>query len=224
MGANTAPQVEHFVDYAVMATIYAEEILGVSDPEVGLLNVGEELGKGTELLRTAHARLAQAPVNFIGNVEGGDIYRGRSDIVVCDGFVGNALLKCSESAAEFMTHMLKEELGRTVRRRLGALLAMPAFRDLKRRSDYAEFGGAPLLGVKGVVIIGHGRSDERAVANALRVARDSAARGVTEKIRERLGRRGDRASGAGRGGASSREASAKDAGGSSRQATGRAAG
>jgi glycerol-3-phosphate acyltransferase PlsX len=186
MGANTTCRCEHLLDYAVMASVYASEVLGVERPRVGLLNVGEELGKGNELLRDAHERIARAPVNFIGNVEGGDIYRGTCDVVVCDGFVGNAVLKASEGAAELIVHMLREELGRGLRRKLGALLAKGAFRDVKRRSDYAEFGGAPLLGLNGAVIIGHGKSDERAVQNAIRVARDAAARDIVGKIRERL--------------------------------------
>ncbi len=186
MGANTTPQIRHFIDYAVMATVYAREVLGIENPRVGLLNIGEELGKGNELLRETHARLQHAPVNFIGNVEGGDIYRGICDVVVCDGFVGNVVLKASEGVAELIANILKEELGGSIWRKLGAALARRAFRGLKRRSDYAEFGGAPLLGVKGVVIIGHGKSDARAVQNALRVARDSAARGLVEKIRDSL--------------------------------------
>jgi glycerol-3-phosphate acyltransferase PlsX len=199
MGANTTPQVRHLVDYAVMASIYASEVLGIGSPRVGLLNVGEELGKGNPMLRETYDRLREAPVNFIGNVEGSEVYRGTCDIVVCDGFVGNAILKVSESAAEFMMHMLREELTRTLKRKCGAYLSQDAFRALKRRSDYAEFGGAPLLGVKGVVIIGHGRSDARAVSNALRVARDSAARRVNEKIRARLAemRPGEQAAAAG---------------------------
>ncbi len=186
MGANTTCKCEHLVDYAVMASIYASEVLGIADPRVGLLNVGEELGKGNELLREAHERIAKAPVSFIGNVEGGDIYRGTCDVVVCDGFVGNAVLKASEGAAELVGYILRQELGRNLRRKLGAFLARGAFRGLKRRSDYAEFGGAPLLGLNGAVIIGHGKSDERAVQNAIRVARDAALHDIVGKIRERL--------------------------------------
>jgi glycerol-3-phosphate acyltransferase PlsX len=186
MGANTTPRVDHFVDYAVMASVYASEVLNIENPRVGLLNVGEELSKGDDLLREAHDRLTEAPVNFVGNVEGGDIYRGTCDIAVCDGLVGNIVLKASEAAAELIVHFLRQELGRSAGRKLGALLCRGAFRDLWQRIDYAEFGGAPLLGVKGAAIIGHGRSDARAVANAIRVARDSAARDVTGKIRDRL--------------------------------------
>jgi glycerol-3-phosphate acyltransferase PlsX len=186
MGANTACKCEHLVDYAVMASIYASEVLGVENPRVGLLNVGEELGKGNELLREAHERISEAPVNFIGNVEGGDIFRGTCDVVVCDGFVGNSVLKAAEGAVGIVTYMLRKELGRNMRRKLGALLARGAFRDVKRRSHYAEFGGAPLLGLNGTVIIGHGKSDARAVQNAIRVARDAAAHDIVGKISDRL--------------------------------------
>jgi glycerol-3-phosphate acyltransferase PlsX len=186
MGANTACKCEHLVDYSVMASVYASEVLGIAEPRVGLLNVGEELGKGNELLREAHERIGKAPVNFIGNVEGGDIYHGTCDVVVCDGFVGNAVLKASEGTAGIVSFMLRQELGRNIIRKLGAFLARGAFRDVKRRSDYAEFGGAPLLGLNGAVIIGHGKSDARAIQNAIRVARVSASHDIVGKIRERL--------------------------------------
>jgi glycerol-3-phosphate acyltransferase PlsX len=186
MGANTAAKAEHLVAYGVMASIYSEQVLGKQNPSVGLLNVGGELGKGDDFLRDAFERLSRAPINFIGNVEGGDIYRGNCDVVVCDGLAGNAVLKSSEAVAELIIRFLKEELRRSLRRKMGALLCKPAFYDLWHRIDYAEFGGAPLLGVKGVVIKAHGRSDARAVANAIRVARDSAENGITDRIRERM--------------------------------------
>jgi glycerol-3-phosphate acyltransferase PlsX len=186
MGANIACKAEQLVDYAVMASIYASEVLGISKPRVGLLNVGEELGKGNELLREAYEHIEKAPVNFIGNVEGGDIYNGTCDVVVCDGFVGNAVLKASEGAAGIVAHMLRQELHRGIFRKLGAIFARGAFRDVKRRSDYSEFGGAPLLGLNGSVIIGHGKSDGRAIHNAIRVARDSASHDIVGKIRKNL--------------------------------------
>ncbi len=186
MGANTTPRPEHFLDYAVMASTYAHEVLGVQNARVGLLNVGEELGKGNELLRLSFDLLEKAPVNFVGNVEGSDFFSGACEVVVCDGFVGNAVLKASEAVAELFGSLIKEELGRNLARKVGGILSTGAFRSLKRRTDYAEWGGAPLLGVNGVVIIGHGKSDSRAVANALRVARDAAERKVNEKISSRL--------------------------------------
>jgi len=186
MGANTAAKPEHLIAYAVMASVYSEEVLHKTNPSVGLLNVGEEIGKGDDFVREVYQRLADAPVKFIGNVEGGDIYRGKCDIIVCDGMVGNSVLKASEAAAEMVVKLLKESLARTFRRKLGAALCMSAFKELKQSIDYAEFGGAPLLGVKGIVIIGHGRSDARAFANAFKVARDAAIHSTTDKIRDRL--------------------------------------
>jgi glycerol-3-phosphate acyltransferase PlsX len=186
MGANTMAKPEHLADYAVMASIYACEVLGVDDPRVGLLNVGEELGKGNGLLRESYELLEQAPVHFIGNVEGGDLFSGTCEIVVCDGFVGNVVLKASEAAAELFGALIRQELGRSLTRKVGGILSMGAFRSFKRRTDYAEWGGAILLGVNGVVIIGHGKSDSRAVANAVRLARDAARCRVNEKIRSRL--------------------------------------
>jgi glycerol-3-phosphate acyltransferase PlsX len=186
MGANTVAKVEHLVAYGVMGSIYSELILRKHNPSVGLLNVGEELGKGNDLLKETYEQLEKAPINFIGNVEGGDIFRGKCDIVVCDGLVGNAILKASEAAAEMVVSFLKDSMSKGLRRKFGALLCMPAFRELKGSIDYAEFGGAMLLGVNGIVIKGHGRSDARAVHNAIKVARDSALHDITTKIRERM--------------------------------------
>jgi glycerol-3-phosphate acyltransferase PlsX len=186
MGANTMAKPEHLVDYAVMASIYAGEVLGMDSPRVGLLNVGEELGKGNSHLRESYELLERAPVDFIGNVEGGDLFNGKCEIVVCDGFVGNVVLKAIEAAAELFGTLIRQELGRNLARKVGGILSTGAFRSFKRRTDYAEWGGAMLLGVNGVVVIGHGKSDSRAVANAVRVARDVAKCGVNEKICSRL--------------------------------------
>jgi glycerol-3-phosphate acyltransferase PlsX len=184
MGASTTAKVEHLVAYAVMASAYAEHVQGKSAPSVGLLNVGEEIGKGDEFLRDTFEQLQKAPVNFIGNVEGGDIYRGRCDVIVCDGLVGNAVLKASEAAAEMVVKLLKESLAKNLRRKFGAALCMPAFRELRQSIDYSEFGGALLLGANGIVIKGHGRSGARAVENAIKVARDAAVHRLTDRIRE----------------------------------------
>lgn len=186
MGANTMAKPEHLADYAVMASIYAREVLGVDAPRVGLLNVGEELGKGNSLLRESYELLEQAPVDFIGNVEGGGLFSGTCEIVVCDGFVGNVVLKVAEATAELFGALIRQELGRNLARKVGGILSTGAFRSFKRRTSYAEWGGAMLLGVNGVVIIGHGKSNSRAIANAVRVARDAARCGVNEKIRSRL--------------------------------------
>jgi glycerol-3-phosphate acyltransferase PlsX len=188
MGAGVAAKPEHLVGYAVMASIYTEEVLGKRDPTVALLNVGRETSKGDSVLKKAYSLLEDAPLNFRGNAEGSDIYRGRFDVVVCDGFVGNVVLKAGEGAAKFFVHVVREEFAESgLRSRLGALLARPALGRVRRRLDYAEWGGAPLLGVKGVLIKGHGRSNGRAVANAIRVAVEAVRKDVNRKIVEKLG-------------------------------------
>jgi len=186
MGANTVCKPSHLLAYGVMASLYAERVLGIENPRVGLLNVGEERGKGNEALREAFQLLESAPVNFVGNVEGTDIFSGTCDVAVCDGFLGNVVLKAIEGMAGAMGCWLKESLTSSWRSRLGAWLAGGALREMKRRGDYAAYGGAPLLGVNGVCIIGHGRSTSEAVMNALRVARESVRERVNERIRDSL--------------------------------------
>jgi glycerol-3-phosphate acyltransferase PlsX len=172
-GANTKPRPKHLAIYGLMAAHYAEKVLGRKNPKVGLLNVGAELGKGNDFLRQTYAILDELPVNFAGNVEGSDIFRGQYSVVVCDGFVGNAVLKSAEGLASMFLQLLREELGRGPFVKFGAALCYRAFKNVKKRADYATYGGAPLLGVKGIVIIGHGRSDRVAISNAVRVARES---------------------------------------------------
>ncbi len=186
MGANTAAKPEHLMAYAVMASIYAEHVLGVKNPSVGLLNVGEEAGKGNEWLRQTYTMLETAPVNFLGNVEGHDIYEGACDVVVCDGFVGNVVLKASEALASTISLWLKESLLSSVISKFGAVFCQGAFKKLKKRINYESYGGAPLLGVNGICIIGHGRSSANAVYNALRVARESVIVGLNNLISEKL--------------------------------------
>lgn len=186
MGANTAVKAEHLMDYGVMASIYCEKVLHQANPRVGLLNVGEEHGKGNDLLRTAFEMLQQAPINFIGNVEGGDIFAGTCDVVVCDGFVGNVVLKASETLARTVTDWLRDAVMMSWMTKLGALLSKPAYAVLKRRISPATYGGAPLLGVNGICIIGHGRSSPYAVQNALRVAKESASVQLNRLIREAI--------------------------------------
>lgn len=169
-GANVDPKPRHLVQYAVMGHEYARRILGIPRPRVGLLSVGEEEGKGTELVREVFKALEAMPLNFAGNVEGRDIYNGTVDVVVTDGFTGNVALKISESLADMIVHLIREELTRTPLAKLGALLVRPAFRRFWRRVDYNELGGAPLLGINGACIISHGASPPRAVKNAIRVA------------------------------------------------------
>ncbi len=183
VGANVDPKPWHLLQFAVMGHIYARDILGYDNPRVGLLSVGEEEGKGSQLTREAYEQLKDSSLNFIGNVEGRDIYNGRCDVVVTDGFTGNVALKISESLAEMLGAMLKEELMRDVRSRVGASLAVPAFQRFRRRVDYTEMGGAPLLGIDGAAIICHGASPVKAIKNAVRVAVEWARAGVNEHIK-----------------------------------------
>jgi len=186
VGANVDPKPKHLVQYAVMGHVYARNILGIPAPRVGLLSVGEEEGKGNELTREVFKALEGMPLNFAGNVEGRDIYNGSLDVVVTDGFTGNVALKISESLADMILHLIREELTRTPMAKLGALLVRPAFRRFWKRVDYTELGGAPLLGINGACIIGHGASPPRAVKNAIRVAGEWVRTDVNAHIRAAL--------------------------------------
>ncbi|MBI2001035.1 MAG: phosphate acyltransferase PlsX, partial [candidate division NC10 bacterium] len=157
VGANVDCKARHLVQFAIMGNVYARDFLGLPRPRVGLLSIGEEESKGNELTREAFKELEdEASLNFIGNVEGRDVFNGTSDVIVCDGFAGNVALKISESVLETMFHLLREEIGKDLRGRAGSLLLLPAFRRFKRRVDPSEYGGAPLLGVNGVCVISHG--------------------------------------------------------------------
>jgi phosphate acyltransferase len=186
MGANINVKPKHLYTYGIMASAYCKLVLHEDNPRVGLLNVGEEEAKGNDIVREAYAMLKEAPINFIGNVEGGDIFSGTCDVVVCDGFVGNVILKASEKLGAAFTSILKEGLLATWRTKLGALLAKPALRELKRRASDEDYGGAPLLGVNGICIIGHGRSNPTAVKNALRVAHESVRVDLNRAIHDTL--------------------------------------
>jgi glycerol-3-phosphate acyltransferase PlsX len=168
--------------FAVMGEIYARTVLKLNEPRVGLLSIGEEETKGNDLTREAYPLLKNLPIKFIGNVEGRDIFSGLADVIVCDGFVGNVALKTSEGVGRFVRDVLRESLTRTVTAQVGALLSRRAFNDFRRRLDYREYGGAPLLGVRGVCIIGHGSSNDRAIFNGIRVAYEFAKGGTTAKI------------------------------------------
>lgn len=188
-GANVDSKPIHLVHYAIMGDVYARRILGHENPRIGLLNVGGEQLKGNELTKETFRLLGALPgINFIGNVEGHDLFSGGVDVVVCDGFAGNVVLKCCESLAEALGHILKENLQKTTMRKMGYLLSRGAYRELKAMSDYAEYGGAPLLGVNGVCIIGHGSSSPRAIANAIRVAGEFVQHQVNEHIVARVPR------------------------------------
>ena len=170
-GANVDAKPVHLVHYAIMGDVYARHILHIQDPRVGILSVGSEDVKGNELTKEVFRMLKGIPdLNFVGNVEGHDLFSGHVDVVVCDGFVGNVVLKCCESLASAVGHILKDCLGKTLFRKAGYLLSRNAYRELKQMTDYAEYGGAPLLGIDGVCIIGHGSSSPKAVRNAIRVA------------------------------------------------------
>jgi glycerol-3-phosphate acyltransferase PlsX len=186
VGANVDPKPAHLLQFAVMGHIYARDILGYDNPRVGLLSVGEEEGKGNELTKETYDQLKDSSLNFVGNVEGRDIYNGRCDVVVTDGFTGNVALKISESLAEMLGAMIKEELMRDLRSKLGASLAIPAFERFKRRVDYTEMGGAPLLGIDGAAIVCHGASPVKAIKNAVRIAGEWATAGVNEHIKAAL--------------------------------------
>jgi glycerol-3-phosphate acyltransferase PlsX len=183
IGANTDVKPEYLYQFALMGSIYAEKGLGVSKPRIGLLSTGEEEGKGPQVVREAYALLKNSRVNFIGNAEGRDIPKGSADVIVCDGYVGNVAIKLSESLAETLVGFIKDEIKKRPLAVLGALLAAPAFNALKARLDPSEVGGGILLGVDGVVIIGHGSSDANAIKNAIRVAKAAVEGNIVELIR-----------------------------------------
>ncbi len=188
-GANVDCKPQHLVQFAVMGEIYARRVLGIPEPKVGLLTNGTEDAKGNDTTREALALARSLGLpRFLGNVEGRDIYNGNCDVVVCDGFVGNVALKTSEGLADAIRAMMREEIERSWRAKLGYLLIRPAFKSFERRVDYAEVGGAPLLGLDGVGIVSHGGSNAKAIKNAVRVAAAFAASGVNRAIRDDLAR------------------------------------
>jgi len=169
-----------------MGAMYYRAIFKNAQPTVGLLSIGEEEGKGNELTRKGHALIKELPLNFMGNVEGRDLYNGKVDVIVCDGFVGNVALKISEGLVEAVRFLLKESLTSTITSQVGALLARKAFTNFGRKLDYSEYGGAPLLGLKGVAIVGHGRSNANAIKNAIRVAKEFYESGINAHIEKEL--------------------------------------
>jgi glycerol-3-phosphate acyltransferase PlsX len=188
VGANVDSRPVHLLQYGIMASVYARKVIGIEKPRVGILSIGEESEKGNELAREARELLSRAPVNFCGNAEGRDIFNGRFDVVVCDGFVGNIVLKCVEALAGSMLQTIMQEvkaLDPEVKGKLAPILG-----ELQRRHDAEEYGGAPLLGVEGIVIICHGNAKARAIANALRAASTCARRQVNRMIVEEVARAG----------------------------------
>ncbi len=190
-GATVGCTSKHLAQFAVMGEIYSRAILKRENPKVGLLSIGEEAGKGNDVIRETFAALRRTPLNFIGNLDGKEVFKGKADVVVCDGFIGNVALKISESVAEMIQILLRAELTKSWRYRLGALLVRPAFKNFRRTVDYSEYGGAPLLGVNGICIIGHGGSTAKAIRNAIRVASEFSAQRVNERIVEELAARID---------------------------------
>jgi glycerol-3-phosphate acyltransferase PlsX len=184
VGANVDCKPNHLLQFAIMGEVYAKYLLKNPNPRVGLLSIGEEETKGNELTKEAFKLLTETSLNFIGNVEGRDVMSGKADVVVCDGFIGNVVLKLSEAVAETIGLMIRENIGDNLIRKLGYFMMRPAFRALKRRIDYAEYGGAPLVGINGISIISHGRSSDRAIKNAVRVATELAKSEVNKHIHE----------------------------------------
>ncbi len=186
LGAHTDASPEHLYQWAVMGSLYAEHVMGITSPRVGLANIGVEPTKGNDAVREAYRRLAAGDLNFVGNVEGRDIPSGPVDVLVWDGFVGNIVLKYTEGLAAALFGLMKEEFRRGLLSRLGALLLMPAFRRVRRRMDYSEHGGAPLLGIRGAIIKCHGSSRAEAIKNGIRAGATFAATGVNRLIAQRL--------------------------------------
>ena len=186
VGANVDCKPENLEQFALMGDTYFRSMFGTRKPRVGLLSIGEEETKGNELTRDAFQLLKQLPINFVGNVEGRDLYSGKVDVIVADGFVGNVALKISEGVANLVRYTLKETLRTTITRQVGNWLSRSAFADFKKRLDHTEYGGAPLLGVKGVCFITHGSSNANAIKNAIRVAAEFAGRRINHKIEKEL--------------------------------------
>jgi glycerol-3-phosphate acyltransferase PlsX len=188
VGANVDSKPEYMVQFAAMGAVYAREMLGRTNPRVGLLSNGEEEGKGDELVKETSKRLRDSLEGFIGNIEPKDIYAAKADVIVADGFVGNVAIKMAEATAEFLFRNLRDEIPKTMRGKLGGMLIQSDVRRLRARVDWREFGGAPLLGIDGVAVVAHGRSDARAIKNAIRVTRDAVENQLVGKIRAEVGK------------------------------------
>jgi len=182
VGGNVDCKPLHLVQFALMGSVYVRQMFGTDSPRIGVLSNGEEESKGNDLTRETHKLLKETPLNYLGYVEGGDIFKGSADVVVCDGFAGNIVLKTAEGLADAMGKMLKTEFNSRILSRLGYLLARPAFQGFRKRVDYAEYGGAPLLGIQGTGMICHGKSSPRAVMNAIRLAHTFESRQVNGQL------------------------------------------
>lgn len=190
-GANVDCKPHHLLQFGIMGAVFSQDILGVSSPRVGLMSIGEEGVKGNQVVKKAHELFSRSSLNFIGNVEGREVFKGDVDVIVCDGFVGNVSLKLSEGLAEAVTLMLKYEMQKSFWAKIGYLLSRGAFSRFKKKLDYAEYGGAPLLGINGIGIIAHGRSCPRAIKNAILVAAELASQKLNEHLLSHLGNNED---------------------------------
>mgnify|MGYP006272611273 FL=1 len=191
-GANTDSKPENLHQFAVMGQIYSKKILNISNPKIGLLSIGEEKKKGNKLVKETYQLLEDDKrLNFIGNVEGRDIFTNNCDIVICDGFVGNVVLKTTEGVASFVFDILKETLTKDLRAKLGAGILKPYLKEMKDRLDYKQYGGAPLLGINGIVIISHGSSNSTAIVNAIRVAKNAINNNIVGLIEDEINRDGE---------------------------------
>jgi glycerol-3-phosphate acyltransferase PlsX len=186
VGANAECKPEHLKQFAIMGAIYSRSILGVDNPKIGLMSIGEEEAKGNELTKETLRLLKAAPIHFVGNVEGRDIFTGDVDVIVCDGFTGNVILKTSEGLVEAIMGLLRTEMGQTILTQTGAILSRQAFKSVKKRLDYSEFGGAPLLGAKQLTVICHGGSTAKAIRNAIRIAKEFHVEKLNERIESEL--------------------------------------
>ena len=186
VGANVGCRATHLLHFAVMGSVYARVSLGIDRPRIGLLSIGEEESKGTGLIREAHQLLKGSPLNFIGNVEAREVYKGNADVIVCDGFTGNIALKVSEGLVDTVERLIGEELSRTFSGMVGSLLSRRAFRRFRRRVDYAEYGGAPLLGVAGLCFVCHGRSSAKAIRNAVLMAHRFVTFGFLRRVEQEI--------------------------------------
>ncbi|KXG76009.1 phosphate acyltransferase PlsX [Thermotalea metallivorans] len=194
-GANAECKPRNLLEFGLMGAIYTEKVLGKANPTIGLVNIGTEEGKGTDLIRGARQLFYQQDLNFVGNAEARDLPKGIVDVIVCDGFVGNVILKLTEGVAMTMMAMLKEQFTKNIVNKLGAALLMPALKEFKKTLDYTEYGGAPLLGVNGAVIKAHGSSNGKAIKNAIRQAKTFAEKEVVQMIAEEIKKIGDEGNG-----------------------------
>ncbi len=188
IGANADCKPEYLLQFAIMGSVYAERVLGVPNPRVAIVSNGEEEGKGNQLVQETVPLLKASTLNFVGNVEGKDINLGHADVIVTDGFTGNVIIKLAQGVSKFLLGLLKTELTSSNVSKVGAMLARPAFDTVRQRLDYREYGGAPLLGVDGAVIVGHGRSDALAIRNGIRLAAQTVENGVQEAIKQGISR------------------------------------